>query len=256
MTMRIVTLIQTKGGSGKTTLAMTLASAALARGEKVQMFDGDVNKQLMSWQPAFEEADWGHIEKPAWPENLKIAEPPENVEALYALLDTLEESGTDLVIFDTRPGSYESTEDFALAADMVLIPAKPAQAEWRLVLSAFKWMEDLRATISEEDRFPLVRSVIANVPTKIIRAAAGVGTGGSIPKRDQEVLESILQTPHLDTMIPNTRTLENILYHGPLASAGEAHRSSRGGGLMADNLSDLVMIGETLYDEIVTETPK
>ena len=61
--MQIITLIQTKGGSGKTTVAMSLASAALAKGEKVCMFDGDVNQQLLGWQEAYEEADWGRVKK-------------------------------------------------------------------------------------------------------------------------------------------------------------------------------------------------
>ncbi|AHD12046.1 MULTISPECIES: ParA family protein [Phaeobacter] len=252
--MKVITLIQTKGGSGKTTLAMTIASAALAKGQKVQMFDGDVNKQLLSWQPAYMDADWGHVEKPDWPEHLQIDEPPENVEALYERLEQLEESGTDLVIFDTRPGSYESTEDYAIAADMVLIPARPAQAEWRLVLSAFEWMAELQATLAKNERFPQVRSVIANVPTKIIQAAAGVGKSGSLPKRDKEVLDNILQTPHLDTMIPNSRILEHLLYHGPLPVAENAHRQARAGTLMANNFEDLTQIAVSLYDEIIEGT--
>ena len=252
--MKVITLIQTKGGSGKTTLAMTIASAALAKEQKVQMFDGDVNKQLLSWQPAYMDADWGHVEKPDWPERVQIDEPPENVEALYERLEQLEENGTDLVIFDTRPGSYESTEDYAIAADMVLIPARPAQAEWRLVLSAFEWMAELQATLAENERFPQVRSVIANVPTKIIQAAAGVGKSGSLPKRDKEVLDNILQTPHLDTMIPNSRILEHLLYHGPLPVAEKAHRQARAGTLMANNFEDLTQIAVSLYDEIIEGT--
>lgn len=251
--MKVVTLIQTKGGSGKTTLAMTLASAALAKGQKVQMFDGDVNRQLLSWKPSFEDADWGHVEKPDWPADLKIDEPPSDVNALYERLDQLEAAGTDLVIIDTRPGSYEATEDFANAADMILIPARPAQAEWRLVLSAFEWMTALKETLAEGERFPPVKSVIANVPTKIIKAAAGQA-GATLPKRDQDVLNSILQTPHLDTMIPNSRILENMLFHGPLPTAEQAHRAARGSKLMADHFEDLKVIAVSLYDEIIKGT--
>lgn len=246
--MQVITLIQTKGGSGKTTLAMILASAALDKGLKVQMFDGDVNQQLMSWQPSFEDADWGNIAKPAWPEDLKIAEPPIGPEKLYEMLDRLDESGTDLVIIDTRPGSYEATEDFAIAADMVLIPARPAQAEWRLVLSAFEWMVALQKTLAEDERFPKVRSVVANVSNKIIQAASGAG--GSIPKRDRDVLDNLLSTPHLDTMIPNSRIFEHMLFHGPLPIAGKAYRASRG-ILMANNLDDLTAVGVSLLDEVL-----
>lgn len=248
--MKIITIIQTKGGSGKTTLAMILATAALARGQKVQMFDGDINRQLLSWPIAFDEADWGHVQKPDWPENLKIAEPPTDVETLYEQLDALENGGTDLVIFDTRPGSYETTEDYAMAADMVLIPAKPAQSEWRLVLSAFEWMIELQKTVEEGTAFPLVKSVIANVPTKIIQAAAGMTDMSALPKRDQEVLQTILETPHLDTLIPNSRIFEQMLVHGPLNIAAEAYRGSKSGA-MARNFEDLTGFCTSLYDEFM-----
>ena len=247
--MQIITLIQTKGGSGKTTVAMSLASAALAKGEKVCMFDGDVNRQLLGWQDAYEEADWGRVKKAPWPVALTIKQPPASVEDLYAEVEALEASGTDLLIIDTRPGTYKDTDDLALVADVVVIPAKPAQAEWRLVLSAFKWMEDLSKTISDEDSFPQVRSVLANVPTKIINAAARVG-GSKLPQHDRVVLDNLLGTPHFDTMLPNIRLFEHFLHHGPLPVAQYAHRAAKGGTLMANNFEDLTMICISLYDEI------
>jgi len=247
--MQIITLIQTKGGSGKTTVAMSLASAALAKGERVCMFDGDVNQQLLGWEDAYSEADWGRVEKKPWPEALTIKQAPANVAELYAEVATLEANGTHLLIIDTRPGTYKDTDDLALVADVVIIPAKPAQAEWRLVLSAFKWMEDLSQTISSEDAFPQVRSVLSNVPTKIINAAARVG-GSKLPKHDRAVLESLLQTPHFDTMLPNSRLFEHFLHHGPLPVAQAAHRAAKGGVLMANNFEDLTAICVSLYEEI------
>lgn len=252
--MQIITLIQTKGGSGKTTVAMSLASAALAKGETVCMFDGDVNQQLIGWPDAYAEADWGRVKKAPWPDALTIKPPPANVEDLYAEVAALEAAGTDLLIIDTRPGTYKDTDDLALVADVVVIPAKPAQAEWRLVLSAFKWMEDLSKTISDEDSFPQVRSVLANVPTNIIRAAAQVGDR-KLPRHDQNVLDNLLKTPHFDTMLPNSRIFEHFLHHGPLHIAEVAQREAKGmGRLMADNLEDLTAICISLYDEIKGST--
>lgn len=253
--MKIITIIQTKGGSGKTTLAMTLASAALSMGQKVQMYDGDVNRQLLSWPVAFEDADWGHVPKPDWPENLAIAEPPENIEQLYADLDQLEASGVDLVIIDTRPGSNEITEDYALAADLVLIPARPSQAEWRLVLSALEWMDDLEKTLEEGSRFPIVKSAILNVDKKVIDAASTENGIVNLPKRDQQVVDTILQTPFIPTMLPHSRVFEQFLYHGPLESAAKGYRNGKA-GTAAVPIETMLNISKAFYEDCLEEVSK
>ncbi len=66
--MQVITIVQTKGGSGKTTTAMLLASAALNLGRRVTLIDGDVNAQLDRWRDSFELAAWEGAQKPEWPE--------------------------------------------------------------------------------------------------------------------------------------------------------------------------------------------
>ena len=73
--MQVITIVQTKGGSGKTTSAMLLASAALDAGRQVTLIDGDVNAQLGRWRDSFELSTWEGVERPAWPEALKILSP-------------------------------------------------------------------------------------------------------------------------------------------------------------------------------------
>lgn len=84
--MQVITIVQTKGGSGKTTSAMLIASAALEAGRKVTLIDGDVNAQLGRWRDSFELAAWDAIPKPAWPAALSILSPPETVDGLLDLL--------------------------------------------------------------------------------------------------------------------------------------------------------------------------
>ena len=98
--MQVITIVQTKGGSGKTTTAMLLASAALNLGRRVTLIDGDVNAQLGRWRDSFELAAWEGAQKPDWPESLAILSPPESVEGLLSLLEAEEARGVDLVVID------------------------------------------------------------------------------------------------------------------------------------------------------------
>jgi chromosome partitioning protein len=252
--MKVLTVIQTKGGSGKTTTAQVIASAAVERGLRVHMLDGDVNAQLVRWRGRFEQAEWDIAEKPEWPQNLTVSKPPVVVEELYALLEELEGQGIDLVIVDTRPGTHTDTEDLCLAADLVIIPARPLYSEWELTEESFLWMGRLADTIDKADRFPEVRTLVMDAPPKVVDAASREGGVAELPRRDQEVLQRLIALPHLDTIVPTSKILGQIAFHGPLGAAKRANEVSRGGRLIADAIGRQLDVALSLLDEIVELT--
>ena len=252
--MQVITIVQTKGGSGKTTTAMLLASAALNLGRRVTLIDGDVNAQLGRWRDSFELAAWEGAQKPDWPESLAILSPPESVEGLLTLLEAEEARGVDLVVIDTRPGTHTDTEDFCLISDLVLIPARPVYAEWEITHRAVLWMDDLRASIAEGERFPAVRVLVMDAGPKIIDAATREGGMAQLPKRDQDVLQEILRLDHLDVIVPHSRILEQLGYHGPLGPAARANAKAPGGRLLADTITRQLEVAElvlTGIDEVI-----
>lgn len=252
--MQVITIVQTKGGSGKTTTAMLLASAALDAGRRVTLIDGDVNAQLGRWRDSYELANWETVQKPVWPDALVIMSPPDTVDGLLALLEAEEAAGTDLVVLDTRPGTHADTEDFCLISDLVLIPARPVFAEWEMTHRAVLWMDDLRASIAVGERFPEVRVLVLDAGPKIIDAATREGGLTGLPKRDQDVLLEILRLDHLDVIVPHSKILEQFGFHGPLGAARAANAKSPGGRLLAEaigrqlDVARLVLAG---VDEVV-----
>ena len=100
--MQVITIVQTKGGSGTTTTAMLLASAALHLGRRVTLIDGDVNAQLGRWRDSFELAAWEGAQKPDWPESLAILSPPETVEGLLSVRHSYRHRG---LLPDLRSGA-------------------------------------------------------------------------------------------------------------------------------------------------------
>jgi len=254
--MQVITIVQTKGGSGKTTTAMLLASAALDAGRRVTLIDGDVNAQLGRWRDSFELAAWQNVKKPAWPEALTILSPPESVEGLLTLLEVEDGQGTDLVAIDTRPGTHTDTEDFCLISDLVLIPARPVFAEWEMTHRAVLWMDDLRASIAEGECFPAVRVLVMDAGPKIIDAATREGGLSLLPKRDQDVLMEILRLDHLDVIVPHSKILEQMGFHGPLGPAAAANARAPGGRLIADAISRQLEVARLILagvDEVVLD---
>ncbi|OHC56230.1 MAG: hypothetical protein A3D16_19030 [Rhodobacterales bacterium RIFCSPHIGHO2_02_FULL_62_130] len=254
--MQVITIAQTKGGSGKTTTAMLLGSAALDAGRRVTLIDGDVNAQLGRWRDSFELAAWEAVKKPAWPEALSIMSPPETVEGLLSLLEEEEARGVDLVVIDTRPGTHTDTEDFCLISDLVLIPARPVFAEWEMTHRAVLWMDDLRASIAEGERFPAVRVLVMDAGPKIIDAATREGGLSLLPKRDQDVLMEILRLDHLDVIVPHSKILEQMGFHGPLGPAAAANARAPGGRLVADAITRQLEVARLILagvDEVVLD---
>lgn len=254
--MQVITIVQTKGGSGKTTTAMLLGSAALDAGRRVTLIDGDVNAQLGRWRDSFELAAWEAVKKPAWPEALSIMSPPETVEGLLSLLEEEEAQGVDLVVIDTRPGTHTDTEDFCLISDLVLIPARPVFAEWEMTHRAVLWMDDLRASIAEGERFPAVRVLVMDAGPKIIDAATREGGLSLLPKRDQDVLMEILRLDHLDVIVPHSKILEQMGFHGPLGPAAAANARAPGGRLVADAITRQLEVARLILagvDEVVLD---
>jgi chromosome partitioning protein len=107
--MKVVAILSEKGGAGKTTLAVHLATAAQLAGRSAVILDLDPQGSAYSWAERRGEA----------PEAMAI--PPV---ALAGWLDKLTEAEAGLVILDTGRDSNNAGYTAAKAADAVLIPCR------------------------------------------------------------------------------------------------------------------------------------
>jgi chromosome partitioning protein len=110
--MKIIAIISQKGGAGKTTLAVHLATAAAAAGHATAIIDLD---------PQATAASWG---------DRRIAAAPEVISGqaarLPALISSARQNGADFLVLDTAPNADQAVSLAARAADLVLIPCRAA----------------------------------------------------------------------------------------------------------------------------------
>ena len=108
--MKIVAIISQKGGAGKTTLAVHLATAAAAAGHTAAVIDLDPQATATSWG------------------DRRIAGTPEVVSGqavrLPALVSAARQNGADFLVLDTAPNADQTASLAARAADVVLIPCR------------------------------------------------------------------------------------------------------------------------------------
>jgi len=107
--MKVVAVLSEKGGAGKTTLAVHLATAAHLAGQKVMILDLDPQGSAYAW-----------AERRTEPPEAEAIPPV----ALAGWLDRLKGAGAGLVILDTGRDSNNAGYTAAKAADMLLIPCR------------------------------------------------------------------------------------------------------------------------------------
>ena len=109
--MRSIAFLSQKGGSGKTTLAVHIAVAAEALGERVTIIDTDPQGSVMAWRQT------------------RTSDRPHTVSAtpstLRRIIDSTRHDET-LIVIDTAPHLQPGTSTIVAQADVLLIPCRPS----------------------------------------------------------------------------------------------------------------------------------
>lgn len=112
--MKTIAIISQKGGAGKTTIAVHLAVEAEQRGLATVIFDLD---------PQGSAASWGDRRRQL---NPFPAVEAAQASRLNTLMDMARGQQADLAIIDSAPNADSASLTAARAADLILIPCRPA----------------------------------------------------------------------------------------------------------------------------------
>ena len=118
---RTLAVISQKGGAGKTALALNLAVASACAGESAAVIDLDPQASAA-----------------AWAAQRDAAAPAVHPCSSRHLARTLERSGAGLVVIDTAPRAEASVLAAARAADLVVIPCRPALVDLHAVTATIE----------------------------------------------------------------------------------------------------------------------
>jgi chromosome partitioning protein len=111
--MHTIALVSRKGGTGKSTLAIGLAVAAMEAGHRVRVLEADPLATISNWRTRRKEAE---------PIVERVRDGYEIVQRVRALA----QRGITLTIIDTAGGWSEAWGGAVAAADLCLIPARPS----------------------------------------------------------------------------------------------------------------------------------
>jgi chromosome partitioning protein len=161
--MRIIPLISAKGGVGKTTLATSLAVAALESGERAALFDLDPQGSAVAWG-GIRIAEQPHVE----------AYPASRIGQLPGMMQALAGSGITTVFLDTQGADNPATHAAMSVATLALVPLRPTRLDANAVMTT------IHALIRGQTKFAFVLTQGPTQPrnTRAAEMAAGLSALG------------------------------------------------------------------------------
>jgi len=112
----IISLVQTKGGAGKSTIAVHLSTELQSRGYKVLVVDSDPQGTVLAWSEMNGESDKNKPDVVSVGDNLRQVVP--NISEPY-----------DITIIDTAGHTTKRQIGALLLADLAILPCQPSPAD-------------------------------------------------------------------------------------------------------------------------------
>lgn len=169
--MKVIGVLNQKGGVGKTTLAVSLAACFAHKGARVLFIDADPQGSALDWAAAREDAPLFSVV------GLPRASVHKEIERLG--------EGYDLIIIDGPPRVTDLARSAIMASDLVLIPVQPSPYDVWAANEVVKLIKE--ASVYND----LLKSAFV-VNRKIANTAIGRDVGDALASYDLPVLTSAI----------------------------------------------------------------
>lgn len=156
--MKILAIISQKGGCGKTTLAVHLASYARMQKRYPAIVDLDPQASAFKWNTRRAEQD---------PVSPRLDATRSATDKLETLKKIALENGIDLLILDTAPHSNKDAALAAQIADAVLIPCRPATFDLDAMVSSLEIV--LNAARRGKRKIAEAREALEQIGAKVLK---------------------------------------------------------------------------------------
>jgi len=202
--MQTIVLATQKGGTGKSTLAIGLAVAAMQAGHVVRLIDADRQRTIANWRRRRVNAE-------------PLVESIAGAGEIERRLQIFDRSGVAVTIIDTAGGLHPLTTAAIRCADMCLIPSRPSPVDIEATAPTL-------STIRAFDRpFAFVLNQTPSFSQRIDEAAASLG--GAATALD---LSGLVARPHITMRNDHQDALGQGLGVTEYAPAGRSAEDMRG----------------------------
>lgn len=167
-----------KGGAGKTTAAMAVASTLVFMGKRIALIDADENAPLSEWRDAA-------VASGTWSEGIEVYQ-ADDLRSFETSFENASSKGFDYAIIDTRGGGSELNNACIVNTDLVIIPSALTTLDMTQALSTF------------EHTIELLQTMQMDIPVALLIQRVPVGKLTVSQKQD---LAALSELPRCETML-------------------------------------------------------
>lgn len=220
--MPVVTIAQSKGGAGKTTLALALASEFEALGGSVFMLDADRQNSLMNWQLDRIDAGRGGDSK------IIVEDASQLRDADIGAAISNARTQAQLVIVDSEGTSNFKTAYASMDSDYVIIPTRSSRL-------------DLERTVETTD---MLNKMCKGVPYRVlISQAQQVGRSNAEFEIDRQISSALPTFKNIMFTLDAFRAMSNYRMTLPEVEKNKLARTEKARtiaqAILADVLTEL-----------------
>ena len=176
--MKQITFASFKGGAGKTTAVMAVASTLIASGKRVALIDADENSPLLDWRKAAQSAG-------TWSQDCEIYE-ADDLKSFERAFEDVSDKGFDYVIIDTRGGGSELNNACLVNTNLVIIP------------SALTTLDMTQGLATFEHTIELLKAMKTNLPVALLIQRVPVG---KLTVSQRQSLAALSELPRCETLL-------------------------------------------------------
>lgn len=133
--MQMISFVSFKGGAGKSTAVMSVASSLVERGNRIALLDADDNQPLSRWRRYAQ--DLG-----TWDARCEVMEVCD-FDGFEAAYRDAAEQGFDYALVDTRGGGSDFNQAIVANADLVVVPTALSIIEIDEAFATLAWVGNL-----------------------------------------------------------------------------------------------------------------
>jgi len=218
--MQMICFVSFKGGAGKSTALMSIASALIERGKHVAILDADDNKPLLRWKKYADDMK-------TW-DNHCTVEAVRDFEAFEEAHRDIMAKGFDYVLVDMRGGGSDFNQALAANANLIVVPSSLSIMEMDETFATLEWIGKLLELTKSEipvgillNRTPTSDRDLSTLEKKGQIALADMPVfENRIPQRQafEDIKAYGLMGPHIKTLQANPLTRVNA-HHLKIAFA-------------------------------------
>lgn len=194
--MKRIAFASFKGGAGKTTAVMAVASSLIAKGKRVALIDADENTPLIDWREAAQSTG-------TWSDQCTVYE-ADDLRGFETAFEEVDKAQVDYTIIDTRGGGSELNNACLINTDLVIIP------------SALTSLDMTQALVTFEHTVEVHQSMYIEIPVALLIQRVPVG---KLTVSQRQSLDALTELPRCET------TLHTRDAYAAIARQGLLHRT-------------------------------